>query len=186
MSAVGLGIIGGGLMGREMASAVARWMHLADIGVRPRIVHVADLDERVLGWYEQLDPAPARSTDYAALLADDAVDAVYCAVPHHLHEQVYLDVLCSGRHLLAEKPFGIDLRAGEAIAHEVAQRPGQLVRVSSELPFYPGGQEAWRWIAERRFGRVLEVRAAFLHSSDLDPGKPINWKRRAHLNGAYG
>ena len=57
---VGLGIIGGGLMGREMASAVARWMHLADIGVRPRIVHVADLDERVLGWYEQLDPAPAR------------------------------------------------------------------------------------------------------------------------------
>ena len=44
----------------------------------------------------------------------------------------------------------------------------------------------WRWIADRRYGRVLEVRSAFLHSSDLDPGKPINWKRRAAQNGEYG
>jgi predicted dehydrogenase len=33
---------------------------------------------------------------------------------------------------------------------------------------------------------VIEVRSLFLHSSDLDPEKPINWKRRAALNGAYG
>lgn len=183
---IGLGIVGGGLMGREMASAVARWVHLVEPGVRPRIAHVCDIDERVLAWYEQLEPAPALSTDHQALLADADVEAVYCAVPHHLHEQVYLDILRSGRHLLAEKPFGIDLRAGEAIAAEAAVRPDQLVRVSSELPFYPGGQEVWRWIAERRYGRVIEVRAAFLHSGDLDPGKPIDWKRRAKLNGEYG
>jgi predicted dehydrogenase len=183
---IGLGIVGGGLMGREMASAVARWMHLTDPGVRPRIVHVCDLDERVLSWYEQLDPAPARSTDHHDLLADERVEAIYCAVPHHLHEQVYLDILRAGRHLLAEKPFGIDLAAGEAIAAEAAARPDQLVRVSSELPFYPGGQEVWRWIAAGGFGRVIEVRAAFLHSSDLDPRKPINWKRRAEFNGEYG
>jgi len=183
---VGLGIVGGGLMGREMASAVARWLHLVDPPARPRIAHVCDVDPHVLAWYEQLDPVPALSTNLDALLADDDVQAVYCAVPHHLHEQVYLDILRSGRHLLGEKPFGIDLRAGEAIAAEAAARPQQLVRVSSELPFYPGGQEVWRWIAERRYGRVIEVRAAFLHSSDLDPRKPINWKRRAQLNGEYG
>ena len=33
---------------------------------------------------------------------------------------------------------------------------------------------------------MIEVRSLFLHSSDLDPEKPINWKRRAALNGAYG
>ena len=33
---------------------------------------------------------------------------------------------------------------------------------------------------------MLEVRSQFLHSSDLDPGKPINWKRIAAMNGAYG
>jgi predicted dehydrogenase len=33
---------------------------------------------------------------------------------------------------------------------------------------------------------VLEVRSLFLHSSDLDPAKPINWKRIARFNGEYG
>jgi predicted dehydrogenase len=33
---------------------------------------------------------------------------------------------------------------------------------------------------------VIEVRSQFLHSSDLDPNKPINWKRRAEFNGEYG
>jgi predicted dehydrogenase len=54
------------------------------------------------------------------------------------------------------------------------------------MPFYPGGQEAWRFISDRRYGRLIEARAQFLHSSDLDPGKAINWKRRASFNGEYG
>jgi predicted dehydrogenase len=60
------------------------------------------------------------------------------------------------------------------------------VRCSSEMPFFPGGQAVARWLADGRAGRILEVRSAFLHSSDLDPGKPINWKRQARFNGDYG
>jgi predicted dehydrogenase len=183
---VRVGIVGGGLMGREFASAAARWVHLADLGVRPRIVAVCDVDPQVLAWYERLDPAPVLTDDYRELLADDSVEAVYCAVPHHLHEELYVATLRAGKHLLGEKPFGIDLAANDAITSEVAARPELLVRCSSELPFYPGGQRVARWIAERRFGRVLEVRSLFLHSSDLDPHKPINWKRQARFNGEYG
>ncbi|MER3412120.1 MAG: gfo/Idh/MocA family oxidoreductase, partial [Thermoleophilia bacterium] len=90
------------------------------------------------------------------------------------------------KHLLGEKPFGIDLAANRAINEAITARPELLVRCSSELPFYPGGQEVARFLRERRFGRVIEVRAAFLHSSDLDPGKPINWKRQRRFNGEYG
>ena len=183
---VGVGIVGGGLMGREAASAAARWMHLADIGVRPRIVAVCDVNPEILAWYGRLDPQPRLVSDYRELLADDAVEAVYCAVPHHLHEELYVTVLQAGKHLLGEKPFGIDLRANERIAGEIDARPDLLARCSSELPFYPGGQRVARWIAERRYGRVLEARSLFLHSSDLDPEKPINWKRRAEFNGKYG
>jgi predicted dehydrogenase len=183
---VRMAIIGGGLMGREVASAAARWMHVTDVPAELRITHVCDLNEDVLTWYKQLSPPPTLSTDYRDVLRDDTVDAVYCAVPHHLHERVYTDVLRSGKHLLAEKPFGIDLAACKRLLSEVSQHSSQLVRVSSELPFYPGGQHVWRWIAERRYGRVLEVRASFLHSSDLDPFKPISWKRQARFNGVYG
>ncbi len=36
------------------------------------------------------------------------------------------------------------------------------------------------------FGRIIEVNTGFLHSSDLDPDKPINWKRLIEVNGEYG
>jgi predicted dehydrogenase len=181
---VGFGLVGAGLMGREFASAAARWIHLADPGVRPRLVHVCDPSPDARAWFERLEPAPRLSADHRELLADDAVEAVYCAVPHHLHEELYIAVLESGRHLLGEKPFGIDLAAHDAIRRAIHR--DALVRCSSELPFFPGGQAVARWLAERRYGRVLEVRSQFLHSSDLDPHKPINWKRVAATNGAYG
>ena len=183
---VAIGIIGGGLMGREAASAAARWLHLADIGARPEIVAVCDTNPDVLAWYERLRPLPRLVRDYRELLAGDSVEAVYVAVPHYLHEEVYVACLDAGKHLLGEKPFGIDLAANEGINRAITAHPGLLVRCSSEFPFFPGGQEVARWIAERRFGRVLEVRSLFLHSSDLDPGKPINWKRQARFNGEYG
>jgi predicted dehydrogenase len=183
---VRFGLVGGGLMGREFASAAARWAHLDDIGVRPELAVVCDTNLDVLRWYERLEPRPRLVADWEELLADDSVDAVYAAVPHHLHEELYLAVLRAGKHLLGEKPFGIDLAANEAINAEIALRPELLVRCSSELPFYPGGQEVARFARERRFGRVLEVRSLFLHSSDLDPAKPINWKRRVEFNGEYG
>ncbi len=173
-------------MGREFASAAARWNHLDDLGVRPAVAAVCDVNPDVLAWYERFDPAPRLVSDYRDLLGDETIEAVYCAVPHHLHEEVYVACLEAGKHLLGEKPFGIDLPANERISEAIARHPELLVRCSSELPFYPGGQRVARWIAERSFGRVLEVRSLFLHSSDLDPEKPINWKRRAELNGEYG
>jgi predicted dehydrogenase len=43
-----------------------------------------------------------------------------------------------------------------------------------------------RMIEAQRFGRIIEVDAGFWHSSDLDPNKPINWKRQVSMNGEYG
>src|SRR5918911_5142829 len=129
---VRFGVIGGGLMGREFASAAARWVHLADIGVRPELVCVCDTNPDVLAWYERLSPRPRLVSEYRELLADESVEAVYCAVPHRLHEEIYVAALSAGKHLLGEKPFGIDLAANEAINRAIP--PGLHVRCSSELP----------------------------------------------------
>ena len=184
--AVALGLIGGGLMGRALASAVGGWIHLEDLGVRPRLAHVCDVDPATLRWYERLATPPRLTDDPHAVLADPDVEAVYIAVPHHLHAELYVATLQAGKHLLGEKPFGIDQEANQTIMDAVAAHPDLLVRCSSEMPFFPGGQEVWQWIAAGAFGRPIEVRSLFLHSSDLDPDKPINWKRRAETNGAYG
>lgn len=186
-------VIGCGLMGREFASAAARWAHLSDpasgqgLGVAPRIVAVCDANPAMMTWFtENVDSVRLATTDYRELLADPAIEAVYCAVPHNLHAQLYVDIVSAGKHLLGEKPFGIDREANAAINAAIAAHPDVLVRCSSEFPFYPAVYRIAQWIAEGRFGTIIEVEAGFWHSSDLDPNKPINWKRMVEINGEYG
>jgi len=68
----------------------------------------------------------------------------------------------------------------------IESHPDVIVRCSSEFPFFPGAQAVSKMLAESAFGEIIEVKAGFLHSSDLDPTKPINWKRRVATNGEYG
>jgi predicted dehydrogenase len=186
MRTVKFGVIGCGLMGREFASAAARWCHLLDIDVVPRIVAVCDSNPAAMTWFAAALPGVRTFTEYEALLADPEVEAVYCAVPHHLHRQLYIDVLNNGKHLLGEKPFGIDRTAYQAISAEIARHPELLVRCSSEYPFFPGAMLVYQWAQEGRFGRVFEVESGYWHCSDLNPTKPINWKRRVETCGEYG
>jgi predicted dehydrogenase len=184
---VRLGLVGGGLMGREFASAVARWGHLLDPPVRPSLTAVCDVAPEARAWFEARYPSIVLSTDSAdAVFESRDVDAVYVAVPHDRHAELYTKAIRSGKALMAEKPFGIDLAACDRILAACRGRPDVLVRCSSEFPFFPGCQRVIRFVTEGRAGRILEVEAAFLHSSDLDPGKPINWKRRAATCGEYG
>jgi predicted dehydrogenase len=181
------GIIGLGLMGREFASAAARWCHLLDLDFVPRITAICDTNAGLFDWFDRNEIGTAlRTTDYRDLLASPDVDAVYCAVPHNLHEQMYIDIIRSGKHLLGEKPFGIDLQANRAILDAIAAHPQVTVACSSEFPFFPGAQRVIQAIADQRFGRIIEVQAGLLHSSDLDPLKKINWKRMVATNGEYG
>ncbi|MCU0786395.1 MAG: Gfo/Idh/MocA family oxidoreductase, partial [Verrucomicrobia bacterium] len=136
------------------------------------------------------------------LLASADVDAVYIAVPHHLHAQLYGDAIAAGKHLMGEKPFGVDLAANRAIQAALAKHPEVFARCSSEFPFFPAMQRLCRMIERNEFGTILEVNASFQHSSDLDPTKevnasfqhssdldptkPMNWKRTIAANGEYG
>ena len=181
------GVIGCGLMGREFASAAARWFHLTDTKARPEIVAVCDLNPLLTDWFSANVPSVKQVTaDYHELLANETVEAVYCAVPHNLHHNIYPDILSAGKHLLGEKPFGIDADANRQIQESILAHPDCLVRCSSEMPFFPGAQKLINFVRAGDFGDIIEVEAAFLHSSDLNPDKPINWKRMVDTNGAYG
>ena len=184
MKQVKVGIIGGGLMGKEAASAFARWFVLNDSPAQPVLTAVADLSEDVLKWYNRVPTIELLTTDYHALLASD-VEVVYVAVPHNLHQQIYLDVLAAGKDLLAEKPFGIDADAANAI-YTAAEASGQFVRCSSEFPFLPGVQRVIQEVKSGKLGTLLEIKSGFHHSSDLDPTKAINWKRQVKFCGQIG
>jgi predicted dehydrogenase len=181
------GVIGCGLMGREFASAASRWLHLLELNVEPVITAVCDIDLAAMDWFKQNVPTVQFVTkDYHDILANPEIEAIYCAVPHNLHEKFYIEIIRAGKHLLGEKPFGIDLKANQAILQALQENPQVVVRCSSEIPFYPGAYKVFQFVREGRLGRIIEVEAGFWHSSDLDPNKPINWKRQMATNGEYG
>jgi predicted dehydrogenase len=180
-----VGIIGGGLMGREAASAFGRWFALEPFPVRVELVAVCDLQPKLLEWFRGVPGVKLLTQDHRELLASPDVDVVYVAVPHNLHEKLYLDVLAAGKDLLAEKPFGIDLAAARSIA-AASEKSGRFVRCSSEFPFLPGVQRVIQAVKSGKLGKLLEVRSCFWHASDLDPSKPVNWKRQVRTCGEIG
>jgi len=181
---VRIGIIGGGLMGRELMALAGRWPALLDHPVKPKITALADPSPAARSWFEGAGVGKV-TDDYRRVLSDPDVDVLYIAVPHHLHESIYLDAVAAGKDFLGEKPFGIDLASARRIGAAVSAS-GQFVRVSSEMPFFPGAQRAYEFVKDGSLGEIVEVRAGFLHSSDIDRQKPINWKRQREFCGAIG
>ena len=182
---VRVGIIGGGLMGRELAAVCGRWDLLVDHPARPRVVAVADPSPAAREGFDRVDTVTLATDDWRHLVEDDGIDVLYIAVPHQLHEEIYVAAAAAGRDFLGEKPFGIDLGAAERIVGAI-DASDAFVRVSSEFPFYPGAQRAWAYAASGALGDVLDVRSGFWHSSDINRTKPINWKRRAETCGELG
>jgi predicted dehydrogenase len=183
---VNIAIIGAGLMGREVAAAIQRWPALIDHPVRPRLTAVCDINESALEWFDEIDTVTTKVTDYKDLLSDASIDVIYVAVRHDLHERIYSDVIAAGKSLLAEKPFGIDQSAAEAILAAVEKHPESFVRCSSEMPFFPGAQMAINYVLSGALGTIVEARNSFLHASDLDRNKPIGWKRQNEFCGEAG
>src|SRR5918996_311162 len=118
-------------MGRETAAALNRWAALQDHPVPPRLAAVCDVDPDVLPWFERIETVRLLSTDYRDLLGDDRLEVLYIAVPHHLHEELYLAAIEAGKDFLGEKPFGIDLPAAERILAALRGRPDLFARCSS-------------------------------------------------------
>ncbi|MCU0915435.1 MAG: Gfo/Idh/MocA family oxidoreductase [Planctomycetes bacterium] len=177
------------MMGREFASAAARWLHLPEMTVRPEIVALCNrtLDTPRVQWFRRHVPTLRQVTsDYRELLDNPAVEAVYIAVPHHLHAAFYTAALEAGKHLMGEKPFGIDREANADILAAILRHPDCFVRCASQFVFFPAVQRIGKMVEAGAFGQIIEVNAGFLHGSDLNPHKPINWKRIIEYNGAYG
>ena len=127
-------------------------------------------------WFKTHFPRVKQYTsDYRELLANGEIDAIYAEVPHHLHEEIYGATIRAGKHLMGEKPFGIDLAANSAILRSMGQ--GSFVRCSSQFPFFPAMQRMGGMIESNAFGRILEANTGFLHSSDLVPGSILQTTR---------
>ena len=157
------GIIGCGLMGREFASAAARWIHLREIGVRPQIVAVCDANPDAMTGSARRCQACGPSADYHDLLADSEVEAVYCAVPHNLHAAVLRGYFARGqasarREAVRHRPRGISASSPP----RSSDAPICSCAAPRNIPSSPARRRSLSWAQEGRFGRDLRGRERLL------------------------
>ena len=101
-------------------------------------------------------------TDYDRMLADAQVDAVIVAVADQFHVPMALKAVAAGKHVLVEKPMGVDAAECETLAAAVAES-GLVLRVGTMRRFDPNIAYARAFIAEQ-MGDVLAMRAWYCDS----------------------
>ena len=111
---------------------------------------------------------PRAHGSYDALLADPAVDAVYVPVPNHLHVDWSIRALEAGKHVLVEKPVGMDAADAERLVAAAAARPRLKVMEAFMYRLHPQWRLAKRLVDEGALGRLQTVHAHFSYFK-LDP-----------------
>jgi predicted dehydrogenase len=116
--------------------------------------------------------------DYAALLADPAVDAVYIPLPNSLHVEWSLEALRAGKHVLCEKPMA--MRADEFDALIAARdAAGLLCAEAFMIVHHPQWRRVQRLLADGAIGRLRRIDGAFsFNNRDLG-----NIRNQAALGG---
>jgi predicted dehydrogenase len=155
-----LGIVGAGGIGRVHADAAVRagWQVAAVADPNPLRREALAAAHRGAIAVESLE----------ALLAGEAVDAVAIAGPNDLHRPLALAALAAGRHVLLEKPAGLDAAECGEIERAAAKAPGVL-QIGLVCRATPVAASARAWIAAGRLGRIYHARAAILRRRGI-PG----------------
>lgn len=98
--------------------------------------------------------------DYAAVLADPAVDAVVLATPNSQHADQVMQAAAAGKHVQVEKPFTLSRDSAEA-AVRACQAAGVTLAVAFNRRFRPAIVDLKRMLADGRIGAPLHVECQF-------------------------
>ena len=124
------------------------------------------------------------TTDFAAVLADDNVDAVILATPHSLHEEQIIAAAGAGKHIFCEKPFCLT-RASALRAMEAVEKAGVQVAIGHERRFEPPIMDAMALARDGKLGALMHIEANFSHDifAVLDD---TNWRLKTDESPAGG
>ncbi|MEJ2585346.1 MAG: Gfo/Idh/MocA family oxidoreductase [Robiginitalea sp.] len=142
-------------------------------GARLRAVASRDL-EKATSFSREFEAEQAYGS-YQALFADPEVEVVYIASPHSFHREHTLAALQAGKHVLCEKPLGINAREVTDML-DLARKKGLFLMEALWSRFNPSIREVYRMVREGALGPLSYLRADFAFPAlDRDPqGRLLN------------
>lgn len=153
------GLLGSGNMARQFASDVlADGGAIAAVGARKR----KDAENLAVAFGTRAHQG------YQALVADDAVDAVYVSTLNPFHYAHAMLALAAGKHVLVEKPFAMSQVEACGIFDE-AERRGLVAMEGMWTRYLPQMVECRRLMSE---GAIGEPRCVLADLSTPEPRTP--------------
>ena len=169
---VGVGVVGCGLIGKRRA-------HQAALNAGSHVVAVTDTSvdaARAIASELKCDAV----SDWRAIVADSAVDAVIVSTPNAYLAEVSMAALEAGKHVLLEKPMGRNVGEARRIA-DAAQRAGRIVKVGFNHRYHPAIAEAHTRFSGGEIGTFINARGRYGHGGR--PGYEREWRGNPELAG---
>lgn len=138
-----------GISGRKIRYAVVGLGHITQVAVLPAFRNAAnsELFALVSGEPDKLEKLGKKYSlehlysyqDYSRALSN--VDAVYLALPNHLHREYAVRAAAAGVHVLCEKPMAVSSRDCQAMIAAAKQNHAKLM-IAYRLHFEAGNLQA--------------------------------------------
>ena len=154
------GIVGTG----AIAGTFARGLAGSRTG---RIVAVASRTRASADKFSDEFNVPHRHDGYDKLLADEDVQAVYIATPHPVHAEWATRAADAGKHVLCEKPIGLNHAEAMAIV-EAAHRNNVFLMEAFMYRCHSQTARLVELIRDKAIGEVRVIQATFSFCCPFD------------------
>lgn len=105
---------------------------------------------------------------YEALLKSPEVDAVYIPLPNHLHVQWTINAMKAGKHVLCEKPIGLNTEEINSLIDATSRYPNLKIMEGFMYRFHPQWVDAKRMVDMGEIGDLTTIQSFFSYYND-DP-----------------
>lgn len=158
------------------ARIVRRAMHagIEQSGVAETVAIASRSAGTAAQWSRELR-IPRHYDSYDALIDDPEIDAVYIPLPNELHRPWTLRAAAAGKHVLCEKPLGLDVEDARAMV-EACRQHNVLLMEAFMWRHHPRVAHVRRMLDEGTLGELRLVKLDFSFEIDrsdwrLDPGR---------------
>jgi predicted dehydrogenase len=127
---------------------------------RGELTAVASRSQESADSYAHHWDLPRTFASYEAMLASDAVDAVYISLPNQLHAEWTVRALQAGKHVLCEKPFALTLANVDRMI-AAAQATGLVLAEAFMYRHHPQMKLVEAFVRDGRLGDIALVQSVF-------------------------
>jgi predicted dehydrogenase len=182
---IGIGIVGGGYMGKAHAVAMSAVAAVFNTSLRPRLEIICTTTEAGAAAKAQQFGFARSTSDWRALVDDHKVEAVIIASPQDTHHEIALAAFARGKHVFCEKPLGLNLAQSREMLN-AAETSGRIHMTGFNYIRTPASQLARQIIAAGEIGDITFFRGEHTEDFLANPAEPANWRTQGRANGNMG